>query len=140
MTFEKLPDNWSEIPLWDNDLADVVDLFLGIEDRINDTLLLLATDDDGAAVPMPVSIHHINWDDNPATHSGFAALLRDLAALGSHVLVAFGHSRPGPSTQDLHWRAQLTEMMHRHGLTPIDFYTADPDAVRRVPEATAFVA
>lgn len=139
MTFESLPDNWSEIPLWDNDLADVVDLFLGIEDRVNDTLLLLVTDDDGATVPMPVSIHHINWNDNPATHSGFAAMLRDLAGLGTRVLVAFGH-RTRCGAQDLRWRAQLTEMMHRHGLTPIDFYTADPADVRRVPEATAFVA
>lgn len=140
MTFDNLPNNWSEIPLWDNDLSDVVDLFLGIADRLDNSLLMLITDEEGTPVPMPITIHHINWDDNPAAQSGFTTMIGDLADLGSRVLVAFGHRTAGPTTADLRWRTQLTELLSRQGLTPIDFFSADPVEVRRVPEASAFAA
>ncbi|GAB3706653.1 hypothetical protein [Mariniluteicoccus flavus] len=139
MTFDDLPENWADRPVWDSNLADVVDMFLSIKDRLRNSVCLLLCDDDGH-LQVPCILNDVPFHDpreRPELPEDFVHHLRDFTP---RILVAFGHRRPGVTLDDLRWRAGLADQFARAGIPVIGFFTGDLQGVHPIPDAAAFVA
>lgn len=138
MSFEDLPRDWASKPLWDNNLADVVDLLFSLDDRLNNGLLFLTSHSDGIPIRAPFMGEDMNWRNHDFVDR-LDVMADEISNHASHILVAFGHSEPGVTSNDLAWRKRLEALFGRHGLTAIGFFAADPHGVHPVPNAPALV-
>lgn len=141
MSFEDLPSGWDLRPLWQNELADVVDLLLGDADRRRDAMLVVYTDREGIAIPEPMLVDGMPWARDPEEAGAWTGpLFQLLASEGSSVLIGIGHRAGGVTLHDLRWCRFLTEAMERHCLRSLGVYVADPARVTRVSKAAAEAA
>ncbi len=95
MSFEDLPDNIREIPLTDSTLiADVLDLFVSMQDRLDGALLLLLCDEE-RRILQPIMVHEIEVAPPPDTVEMLTNLMNSVqhAFPGATALMAV--ARPG---------------------------------------------
>lgn len=128
MSFEDLPANMREIPLSDPVfIADVLDLFVSMQDRYDGGLLLLLCDDERRVV-QPVMIHDIEVAPPPDTVEVLTNLMTGIADLIPGITVLAAVARPGRLRVfpgDEHWArvihraaAGTVELIGVHLVTP----------------------
>lgn len=84
MSFEDLPDNLCEIPLTDPALiADVLDLFVSMQDRHDGGLLMLVCDGE-RRILQPIMVHEIEVAPPP-----------DAVAMLTNLMTSVEHNLPG---------------------------------------------
>ncbi|WP_235735097.1 hypothetical protein [Nocardioides alcanivorans] len=127
MTFQDLPQDWSDHSLTRDLLPDVVDLFVGEAERLEGCLALLLLDSDRRLV-QPIVISEMG-DDAPSedVSTFFAHLVAMIEDEDAHVVAARGRLGPAkPSEHDAEWGAFLRLHLGRRlaGL-----FLATPDSV-----------
>jgi len=136
MSFEDLSPDWPGIPLSDpTHIADVLDLFVGMQARMDGALLILVCDplrrpvqpimiDEIQRMPMADAYRHLpRWSDAIAT-----------SAPGCHLLFALAR-RGGLSitTTDRRWRRCVEETFS--AIPCLGFHVVTPDGSRLVHDA-----
>jgi hypothetical protein len=137
MTFDDLPDHWSDLPLDTAGLAaDVADLFVSVADRESGCVALLLTDAE-RRLAQPLVIHDVAPDADPQPLAGFltqlSATLR--AARGAVVLV---RGRPGGvllTEADRRWHDLVLSTCRREQVPVLGAFLATPAVVRAFPGA-----
>ena len=148
MSFENLPETWSDHPLSDPAVtADVVDLLVSLGDRQRGTLTLVICDHEdryraAVAIDLPSEFKLI-----PTLRPGelcSTALDAVIPAVrtdpGSSLLLALG--RPGPDfwpELDTEWAEAATDICHSGGVRLIGFYVASAHHVYQ-PQLTTHAA
>lgn len=129
MDFENLPPDWPSIPLTDPDhIADVLDIFVGIRDRMVGSLLILVCDDQRRPL-QPIVINEIPVKAPPAGDKYNLARIAETVAEtvpGATVLCAVARRGPTRVTRtDQRWAATLQrafagrlELLGVHLVTP----------------------
>lgn len=76
MTYKDLPDNWSDLPIVGaQHTADILDVFVGMRDRMVGGMFLLLCDDERRPL-QPIMIHNDPDGDGPRPAAMFASLSR----------------------------------------------------------------
>jgi hypothetical protein len=95
MNFENLPAEWPTIPLTDpRHIADVLDIFVGVRDRMAGSLLILICDDQRRPV-QPVIINDIDAAVPGGEHLPLAHIAEHVADLRPDATVLCAIARPG---------------------------------------------
>ncbi|MBM6405170.1 hypothetical protein JQN72_13055 [Phycicoccus sp. CSK15P-2] len=135
MSFDDLPESWSDLPLDDPRLAaDVVDLLVGHADRLDGCLCLLLLDD-GLRLLQPVLVSEGGQERDPrAAAPGIGAVLDDVAAAGGALVFARGRDGSVLLTDtDRVWHEVVLAESRRSGAPLVGAYLATPAAVRSFP-------
>lgn len=134
MSYEDLPQNWTELPLSTPGLAvDVVDLVLKESMRAEDTLLLLPCDENDVAYPAPIAIAEVDWT---APEAERREMLTAFASIGLSSVVAAVSSRDRlPEELVRRWHADLESAFSGGGTRLIGFFSAWPLTVEEVMAA-----
>ena len=137
MTFDDLPDSWSDLPLDTPGLAaDVADLFVSVADRESGCVALLLTDAE-RRLAQPVLINDVPPDADPRPLAefltGLAATLR--AARGALVLVRGRLGRVLLTDDDRRWHELVLATCRREEVLVLGAYLATPAVVRAFPGA-----
>ena len=137
MSFEHLPDQWSDLPLDTPGLgADVADLFVGITAREAGAFALLLTDGDRRLV-QPVVVDDVPDDADPAAVvpllDGIAESLRRTG--GGFVFVRGRAGSVLLTDADRHWHEVVLAACRRGGVRLDGAYLATPATVRPFPAA-----
>ncbi len=137
MSFDDLPDDWSDLPLDGPGVgADVADLVVGIADRETGCIGLLLTDSRLRLVH-PMVVAEVPDDGGHESVPGHLdtvlGLLRELGgALG------FVRGRPGSvflTDADRRWHEAVLSACRRHDVPLFGAWLATPDVVRPFPAA-----
>ncbi len=135
MTFEDLPENWAEQPLRNEELAaDVLDLFVGLQARLDGALMVLLCDEQYRLL-QPIQIDGIELyppADTPQMLDNLVTALAD-AYPGASALMAV--ARPGAlriRTGDEQWAQQLTRACQDR-VRLLGIHVVTPDGSREVP-------
>lgn len=95
MNFENLPAEWPTIPLTDpHHIADVLDIFVGVRDRMAGSLLILICDEQRRPV-QPVIINDIDGAAPGGEHLPLADIAEHVADLQPEATVLCAIARPG---------------------------------------------
>jgi hypothetical protein len=120
MTFDDLPDSWSQLPLTTQPLLDdVLDLMVGVHDRIEGGLVLLVCDSEVRLVqPIVIGPGHVSFDPALA-HSILSTLGEAFAHISGGALVVAVARRSGldPTPDDEAWVATLRDGLRAMGWT-----------------------
>jgi hypothetical protein len=137
MTFENLPDNWSDQPLDTPGLAaDVADLFVGMADREGGCVCLLLTDRD-RRLAQPYLVGAVPEDADPGDLSPVLVELAGLLGDGAGAMV-FVRGRAGSSLvtdADRRWHEMVRTTCRQGRLDLIGAFLATPSGVRAFPAA-----
>ena len=136
MSFDDLPENWSDLPLDDPGLAaDVADLVVGHADREGGCVALVLTHAD-RRMSQPCVVNDVDDTVEPAEFGPFLEQLsRMVAETGGGVL--FVRGRPGsvPLTDaDRRWHDMAVHACRAGGAPLLGAYPATPATVRSFPE------
>lgn len=95
MNFENLPAEWPTIPLTDpHHIADVLDIYVGVRDRMAGSLLILICDEQRRPV-QPVIINDIDADVPGGEHLPLVHIAEHVADLRPEATVLCAIARPG---------------------------------------------
>lgn len=135
MSFDDLPESWSDHPIDDpGRAADVVDLFVGHADRQGGCLLLLLLGPERRLV-QPFLVGEVADDADPARAApGVREIVAGVAAVGGAVVFARG--RPGSvllTDADRRWHEMVLAACRDGGAPLAGAYLATPAAVRAFP-------
>lgn len=132
MSFENLPENWTDLPITAPGLAvDVVDLLLKQSDRERDALLVVPCDEDAVPVPrMAIVITEMDWRCTAADRQWLFAEIARLGAPGVALAVSAGGGVPSEVAE--RWRRSATRNLQEHGVELLTVCSADMSAVREV--------
>lgn len=133
MTFENLPTNWPELPLTDPVLAaDVVDLALGHQDRLHNSMLVLLCDDD-LRVLQPCMIDGLDWNCTARLRRDTFRFLTHLPLGG--VIIAISSRRQLPADVADRWLRAAHSVLAEDGPPLLHFFSAaagdQPELVRQ---------
>lgn len=110
MNFENLPADWPTIPLTDpSHIADVLDIFVGIQDRMTGSLLILICDEQRLPV-QPVMINDIYAGSPNFDHRPFADIADGVADVRPGATILCAIARRGPThvtANDRRWARML---------------------------------
>jgi len=137
MSFDDLPDNWSDLALDTPGLgADVADLVVGLADRESGCIGLLLTDAEHRLV-QPMVLGGVPDDAGPGSVSGrLDDVLRLVRELGG--ALGFVRGRPGSvllTDGDRRWHEAVLAACHRQGVPLFGAWLATPAVVRPFPAA-----
>ena len=122
MTFENLPNNWSELALTDPLLAaDVVDLALGYHDRHLNSMLVLLCDDD-MRVSQPCIIEGLDWRCTAADRRGTFRFLTHLPV--GAVIIAISSGKQLPADVAQRWLRSAHHVLAQDGPDLLHFFSA----------------
>ena len=108
MNFENLPADWPTIPLTDpGHIADVLDIFVGVRDRMARSLLILICDEQRRPL-QPVILNDIDAKGPPSDHHSLSAIADHVAAVRPDATVLCAIARRG--------RTRVTESDQRWAL------------------------
>ncbi|MCG8655109.1 hypothetical protein [Yimella sp. NH-Cas1] len=131
MSFHDLEDDWSDAPVTDSDVADVIDLLVSFEDRDRGSITFLVLDENERLL-QPVAINDVpaDADEPPWVLMDF---LRDfLDEIGGCLLFARGRlGSPHLGPADLRWQQWIAQTF---GDRLIGCYLATDDEVTRYDE------
>ncbi|OSM42293.1 hypothetical protein [Nesterenkonia sp. PF2B19] len=131
MSFEDLPENWTEMPLTSQPLAaDAVDLLISEKDRARSTMLLLPCDARGVAYPTPVLIGEIDWHVGPSERREMLEALASLQ-LESALVAASSRHRLSDAVVAA-WATDLQEIFDDAGTWLLGFFSVWPLTVEPV--------
>ncbi len=139
MSFETLPENWTDLPLDTPGLgAGVADLVLGVADREAGAVALLLTDADGRFV-QPCVLGGVPADADP---QALVPLLAEVTSVlrearGGLVLVRGRDGSVLVTDADRRWHEAVLAACRRSGVRLDGAYLATPAAVRPFPAALA---
>ncbi len=95
MNFENLPAEWPTIPLTDpHHIADVLDIYVGVRDRMAGSLLILICDEQRRPV-QPVIINDIDAGVPGGEHPPLVHIAEHVADLRPEATVLCAIARPG---------------------------------------------
>ena len=137
MSFDDLPDDWSDLPLDTPGLgADVADLFVGVAAREAGAVAVLLTDDDRRLV-QPVVLDDVPDDADPQRLVPFLdELARMLHGTGGGLVFVRGRDGSVLLTDaDRRWHEAVLAACRRGGLRLDGAYLATPAIVRPFPAA-----
>jgi hypothetical protein len=137
MSFEHLPENWSDLPLDTPGLAaDVADLVVGIGDRESGCTGLLVTDGERRLL-QPMVVGEVPDEGGHESVAGrLDSVLSLVRGLGGALGVVRG--RPGPvllTDADRRWHEAVLAACRRHEVPLLGAWLATPEAVRPFPAA-----
>ncbi len=139
MSFDDLPQNWSDLPLDTPGLAaDVADLFVGAADRDRGCVAFLLTDE-GQRMAQPCLVDAVSDDVDPHDLVPFLRQLAEVLAGAGGGLV-FVRGRPGSvllTDADRRWHEVVLEACRRNGVRLLGAFLATPDVVRSYPAPLA---
>jgi hypothetical protein len=128
MRCHDLPENINDLPLDDPGYAaGVIDLCLGLGDRIADTLLALPCDEHGRSLRVPVLVAGVPWGGGPAERRRGARFLSEIPAPGVVVAVSSGPRLPESVVR--RWLRAVERELGRGGPTLLAFAVADAESV-----------
>ncbi|WP_299440835.1 hypothetical protein [uncultured Phycicoccus sp.] len=136
MSFANLPESFDDLPLDDPALAaDVVDLFVGHDDRLGGAVCLLLLDD-ALRLRQPCVIGDVPADADPGQLAAFLTELARMVA-GDGGAVVFARGRDGSvllTDADRAWHETVIEACRAGGARLVGAYLATPATVRAFPE------
>ena len=136
MTFEDLPDNWSDLPLDTPGLAaDVADLVVGYRDRIGGCIGLVLTRAD-LTMAQPAVVSDLDDSVPPEQLGPFLGQLAAMVSEAGGALV-FVRGRDGSvllSDTDRRWHQLVLEVCRARGVRLVGAFLATPATVRSFPE------
>ena len=136
MSFDDLPQNWSDLPLDTPGLAaDVADLFIGERDRDAGCVAFLLAGPD-LRMTQPVLVNDVALDADPGLVAPFLAQLGPELSLSLGGLV-FVRGRPGSvllSDADRRWHEVVLDSCRESGVRVLGAFLATPSVVRSFPE------
>ena len=137
MSFEDLPDQWSDLPLDTPGLgADVADLFVGVAAREAGAVAVLLTDDERRLV-QPVVVDDVPDDADPTEVvpllDGISEMLRETG--GGMVFVRGREGSVLLTDADRRWHEVVLAACRRGGVRLDGAYLATPATVRAFPAA-----
>ncbi|MGB8021647.1 MAG: hypothetical protein WCF04_10500 [Candidatus Nanopelagicales bacterium] len=98
MDFEKLPADWPTIPLIDpNHIADVLDIFVGVGDRMAGSLLILICDEQRRPV-QPIIINDIDTGASGDGYLHLAQIAQNVSELRPEATAMCGIARRGSAS------------------------------------------
>lgn len=137
MTFHDLPEQWDRTDLTDpTRAADVVDLFLGLDDRHHNCLLILLCDEDHKLL-QPICIEGVDWrcsEEERRTTFEYLTLHFDLP-----FIVAISSWRSVPDEAARAWRRSAEEAVRNGAGELMHFYAVTSREVTLVPPETVRV-
>lgn len=135
MSFEDLPQNWTDMPLSTPGLAvDVVDLVLKESDRAQRAMLLLPCDEHDVGYPTPIVIPDTDWF---VGHDERREMLAALASLGlPSVVAAVSAPQRLPAEVVERWHTDFHAALTAANTRLIGFFTAWPNTVEQVHGAS----
>ena len=142
MSFDDLPDNWSDLPLDTPGLAaDVADLIVGHRDRLAGCIGLVITRPD-LTMGQPAVINHVDDTLQPEEFRPFLEQLCGMAAETGGALL-FVRGRDGSvllTDSDRRWNQMAIDACRVGGVPLVGAFVATPAVVRSFPapfDATA---
>jgi hypothetical protein len=150
MSFENLPETWSDHPLSDQAVtADVVDLLVSLGDRQRGTFTVVICDHDDSyraavAIDLPSEFRNLMPSLRPSELCSTAldAVIPAVrTAPGSSLLLALG--RPGPDfwpELDTEWAEAATHICQAAGIRLLGFYIASAHHIYQPLAATHVAA
>lgn len=142
MSFDDLPDNWSDLPLDTPGLAgDVADLVVGVADRARGCVAFVPARP-GLLMGQPCLVSDVDDDAmRPAELRPFLDQCCDLLAdAGGGLLFVRGRDGSVLFTEsDRRWHEVALAMCRRAGVPLIGAFLATPATVRSFPEPLAAV-
>lgn len=134
MSFDDLPESWSDHPVDPGRAADVVDLLVGHADREAGCLLLLLLDRERRVV-QPCLVGEVGADADPARAEPAVRELASTTAREGGALL-FARGRPGSvllTHADRRWHETVLAACRDGGAPLVGAYLATPAAVRSFP-------
>ncbi|HYN67206.1 MAG TPA: hypothetical protein VES93_09985 [Ornithinibacter sp.] len=136
MSFDDLPENWSDLPLDTPGLAaDVADLVVGHRDRLGGCVGLVLTRAD-LTMSQPAVINDVDDTVEPEELRPFLVqLCRMVAETGGALL--FVRGREGSvllTDSDRRWHQMATDACRAGGVALVGAFLATPAVVRAFPE------
>ena len=138
MTFQDLPDDWSEQPLTDSrHVADVLDLIVSDADRRSGGLAMLLCDDQGR-LQQPVFISDVDYDSSEAERClMFARFVGHLASQVDSILFALARADGLSITADDESWARAIQYACSGEVRLLGFHLVTRDGSRLVPGTVA---
>lgn len=140
MSFDSLPEDWTQLPMHTPGLAvDVVDLLLRESDRDRDSLLVVPCDGDGVPEPaMSIVVAEVPWRCTAAERRDTLTRLARLRLPA--VVLAISCSFGIPSDVAERWRRSASSILADHGVDLIALCSASARGVHEVTEPVSDVA
>jgi len=135
MSFDDLPDNWSDLPLDTPGLAaDVADLVVGHRDRVGGCIGLVLTQPD-LTMGQPAVINDVDDGVRPEEFRPFLVQLCRMLAEGGGALL-FVRGRDGSvllTDSDRRWHQLAIDACRATGVSLVGAFLATPAVVRSFP-------
>lgn len=132
MTYRDLPENWTELPITTPGLAaDAVDLFLGLNERLSDSILFLLVDEENRIVPPPIVISDVPWHCEKDRRSHVFRTLQQVPI--PRVIVAISSARPIIRLLAQVWLEVAQRELAKHNIELVGFFSASPRGVTELP-------
>ena len=132
MKFEDLPEDNSTWNLRDPEIAQgVVDLVIGMRDRVADSALILLCDPEGYSLGAPMLINEIDWEMPPDDHHHVFNLLTHFTGL----TMVFAIARWTEASESIasSWVLSAQKAAHEHGVELLSCWQATSDDVTPLP-------
>lgn len=131
MRFENLPENWTTLPLDDAPLAaGVIDLLMGYQDRLLNSMLILPCDDLDRGIPSPIMLGEMDWSETATARREALGILPQIPAPGFIMAVASRRRLPDGLVRG--WLRTVEDTLDASGQALLAFGVADMDRVEIV--------
>lgn len=131
MTFDDLPENWPTLPLDDAPVASgVIDLCLGVRNRLSNSLLLLPCDEYDVGLSSPVLVSDVDWTAPYMERGDALEILSELPVPGFVVAVASAGRLPSRLVRG--WLRSVEDELDSSGKALLAFGVADLESVEIV--------
>lgn len=128
MRFENLPQNWTTLPLDDAPLAaGVIDLLVGYQDRLLNSLLILPCDDLDRGIPSPIMVGETDWSEPATARRERLEFLSQIPAPG--FIMATTSRRRLPDRLVRGWLRTVEDILDASGQALLAFGVADMSRV-----------
>lgn len=131
MSFENLPDNWTDLPMDTPGLAaDAVDLLLKESARDRDALLIIRCDEQSRAFPVAVVVTGVPWRCTAAERRRLLTQCAPRGWPGMVLAVSASHGVPANVTD--RWRRSAVRALADQGVKLVAFCSASSFGVELV--------